>query len=270
MHNSSATSRIVTALIVGTVIGLPGVAARTALAHPAPAAQQGACAVLGTYRAGPRVLPLAGAARGRAGVPTPVAGHATAGPASAWPAGVLRGTLVIRAYTGCGGATLGSFAVHRTPPGPPLPGPRRGAPALPCAVPCWPPPTGVISATGRFAQDPSHPHDATYVLVSATVTTARHRPGRGLPCAPATGCPPAMVITSTFTDVTGYLRVPPPAGQRVTLSFLLPPVTSTGVAPSALVLQGWRGIAVPRPAPTPGASGPAGAGHAVRPHVAFS
>jgi hypothetical protein len=120
--------------------------------------------------------------------------------------------------------------------GPPLPGLRRGASALQCAIPCWPPPTGVISATGRFVQDPSHPHDATDVLVSATVTTARRRPGRSLPCAPATGCPPAMVITSTVTlrDVTGHLRVPPPAGQRVTLSFLLPPVASTGVGRTAL------------------------------------
>ena len=268
MHTSRAPARIVTALIVGTVIALPGAATRTALTHPAPAAQQGSCAVLGTYHVGPRILPLAGAARGRAGVPTPVAGHAPASPAIAWPAGVLRGTLVIRAYTGCGGATRGSFAVHRTPVGPPLPGLRRGAPALQCAIPCWPPPTGVISATGRFAQDPSHPHDATYVLVSATVTTAR-RPGRGLPCSTRTGCPPAMVTTSTFTDVTGYLQVPP-AGQRVTLSFLLPPVASTGVAPTALVLQGSRGTAVPRPVPTPGASLPVGARHAVRPHAALS
>jgi hypothetical protein len=267
MHNSRAPSRIVTALIVGTVIALPGAATRTARAHPAPAAQQGSCAVLGTYRVGPRVLPLAGAARGRTDVPTPVAGHAPAGTAIAWPAGVLRGTLVIRAYTGCGGATRGSFAVHRTSVGPPLYGLRRGAPALPCAVPCWPPPTGVINATGRFAQDPSHPHDATYVLVSATVTIARRRPGRSLRCAPATGCPPAMVITSTCTDVTGHLRVPPPAGQRVTLSFLLPPVASTGVARTALVLQGWRGTALTRPVPTPDASGPVGARHAVRPHV---
>jgi hypothetical protein len=270
MHNSGATSRIVTALIVGTVIALPGAAARSARAHPAPAAQPGGCAVLGPYHVGPRVMPLTGTARGRAGAPTPVAGQATAGPATAWT--VLRGTLVIRAYTGCGSATRGSFAVHRTPVGPPLPGLRRGAPALQCAIPCWPPPTGVISATGRFVQDPSHPHDATDVLVSATVTTARRRPGRSLPCAPATGCPPAMVITSTVTlrDVTGHLRVPPPAGQRVTLSFLLPPVASTGVGRTALVLQGWRGTALLLPVPTPGASGPAGAWHAGRPHATRS
>jgi hypothetical protein len=270
MHNVRAPSRIVTTLIVGTMIGVPGAAARTARAHRAPAAQQGSCAVLGTYRVGPRVLPLAGAVRGPAGVQTPVAGHTTAGPAVAWPAGVLRGTLVIRAYTGCGGATLGSFTVHRAPVRPPIPGRGRSAPALPCAVPCWPPPTGVISATGRFAQHPGHPHDATYVLVSATVTTAR-RPGRSLPCPPAPGCPPARVITSTVTvrDVTGYLRVPSSAGQKVTLSFRVPPVASTGVAPTTLVLQGWRGTAVPRPVPTPGASGPAGARHAVRSHAAY-
>ena len=270
MHNSGAMSRIATALIVGTVIGLPGAAAHPALAHRAPAAQQGRCAVLGTYRVGPRVLPLAGAARGRAGGQMPAAGQATAGPAIAWPAWLLRGTLVITSYTGCGGATLGSFAVRRTPVGPPLYGPRRGTPALPCAEPCWLPPAGVISATGRFAQDPMHPHDATYLLVSATVTTAHLRPRLGLPCSNLTGCPLAMTMTSTatFREVSGYLQVPPPVGQRVTLSFLPPPVVSTGVAPTALVLQGWRGSAVPRPVPTPGAS--AGARRADRPHAAFS
>jgi hypothetical protein len=262
MHNAHATSRIVTALIVGTVIGLPGAAAHTARAPAAHVAQQGRCAVLGTYRVGPRVLPLAGVARGRTGVPTPVPGHATAGPAIAWPAGQLRGTLVIRAYTGCGSATLGSFAVRRTPVGPPLPGPRRGAPALP--------PTDVISASGHFAQDPMHPRDATYLLVSATITTARLRPQHGLPCSTLTGCPSVIAITSTvtFRDVTGYLQVLPPAGQTVTLSFLPPPVASTDVAPTALVLQGWRGTAVPRLLPMLGPS--AGARRAVRPHAASS
>src|SRR2546423_11456275 len=79
MHNSRARSWIVTALIVGTVIALPGAAARTARTHTAHVAQQGSCAVPGTYRIGPRVLPLAGAARGRAGVQTPVAGAVTGG-----------------------------------------------------------------------------------------------------------------------------------------------------------------------------------------------
>jgi hypothetical protein len=268
MHNSRATSRIVTALIVGTVIGLPGAAAGTALAHPAPAAPKGNCAVPGTYHVGPRVLPLAGAARGRARVQTPAAGQATAGPALAWPAWLLRGTLVISTYIECSGATMGSFAVYRTPVGPPLYGARRGTPALPCAVPCWLPPAGVISATGRFAQDPAHPHDATYLLVSATVTTAHLRPRLGLPCSNLTGCPLAMTMTSTatFREVTGYLQVPAPVGQRVTLSFLPPPVASTAPAPTVLVLQGWRGTAVSRPVPTPGAS--PGARRPVRPHAA--
>jgi hypothetical protein len=197
-------------------------------------------------------------------VQTPVPGHATAGPALASPVGPLRGTLVIRAYTGCGGATLGSFAVHRSPLGPPLYGPRRGAPALP--------PTGVISATGRFAQDPRHPRDAAYLLLSATVTTARLRPQHGLPCSTLAGCPSVMVITSTatFRDVTGYLQVPPPAGQRVTLSLLPPPVASTAVAPTALVLQGWRGTAVPRLLPMPMSGRSVEARRAVRPHAAFN
>src|SRR5207248_1252227 len=59
---------------------LPGAAARTARTHTAHVAQQGSCAVPGTYRIGPRVLPLAGAARGRASVQTPVAGAVTAVP----------------------------------------------------------------------------------------------------------------------------------------------------------------------------------------------
>jgi hypothetical protein len=185
-----------------------------------------------------------------------------AGPALAVPGGQLRGTLVIRAYTGCGGATTGSFTVRRSPLGTPLYGPPRTIPALP--------PTGVISASGHFAQDPMHPRDATYLLVSATITTARLRPQHGTPCSTPTGCPSVMVITSTatFRDVTGYFQVPSPAGQTVTLSFLPPPVAGTAVAPSALVLQGWRSTPVLRSAPTP--RPPAGARRAVRPHAAFS
>src|SRR5205814_1689545 len=118
----------------------------------------------------------------------------------------------------------------------------RGVPAIPCAmpccgvpVPCGLPPTGVISATGQFVQDPMHPSDPVYVTVSATVTTARLRPQLGIPCSNVTGCPPSSVMTSTatFTDITGYLQVPPPAGQMVTLSFLPPPTASTDVAPTA-------------------------------------
>jgi hypothetical protein len=262
MHTSRATSRIVTALIIGTVIGLPGAAVRTARARAAHVAQLGSCAVVGTYRVGPRVLPLAGAARGRAGVQTRAPGPPSHGPALASPVGQLRGTLVIRAYTGCGGATLGSFALHRTPVGPPLYRSRRVPPALPQP--------GLISASGHFVQDPMHPRDATYVLVSATITLARLRPQHGLPCSTLTGCPSVMVITSTatFRDVTGYLQVPSPAGQRATLSFLPPPMASADVAPTALVLQGWRGTAVPRLLPMSGPS--AGARRAVHARAASS
>jgi hypothetical protein len=114
------------------------------------------------------------------------------------------------------------------------------------------PPTGVISASGRFAQDPMHPRDAIYLLVSATITTARLRPQHSLACSTLTSCPSVMVITSTatFREVTGYLQVPSPAGQTVTLSFLPPPVAGADVAPTALVLQGWRSTPVPRSAPT--------------------
>src|SRR5947209_4765851 len=153
MQKARTTSRIVTALLAGTVIGLPGAAAGVALAHPAYAPKQASCAILGTYHLGARVLPLATSARGHAGVPTPAPGHARVAAAIAQPAWLLGGSLVISAYTGCGGATMGSFTVHRTAVGPGIYGPRRGARAIPCAVSCWLPPTGVISATGRFVQD---------------------------------------------------------------------------------------------------------------------
>jgi hypothetical protein len=155
---------------------------------------------------------------------------------------------------------MGSFSVQRSPMGPPIYGPQRGrgALAMPCAVPCcavscWLPPTGVISATGQFAQDPMHPTDSSYVTVSATVTTARLGPQRGIPCSNVTGCPAPIVITSTltFTDVTGYVQVPSPAGPMAALSFLPPPAPSTGLAPTAMELQGWRGTTVPRPVPVP-------------------
>jgi hypothetical protein len=251
MHNAHL-SPLPAALLVAGLIILPAGATRVALAHPAQAARQASCAALGTYHVGPRVLPLSATGRSHGGTPAP--GRASAVPAIAWPVWLLRGTLVIASYSGCGGSTTGSFAVHRSVVGPPIYGPQRGAAAVPCAipcctVPCYLPPTGVISATGQFVQDPLHPTDPTYVTVSATVTTARLRPQLGIPCSNVTGCPAPLVMTSTatFTDVTGYLQVPAPAGQMVTLSFLPPPVASSDEAPAALVLQGWRGTVSHQP-----------------------
>src|SRR2546423_14522710 len=116
MHNSRARSWIVTALIVGTVIALPGAAARTARTHTAHVAQQGSCAVPGTYRIGPRVLPLAGAARGRASVQTPVAGAVTAGAGGGRAAPALSGPRRPPARAPRGGAGGGSGALPGAPP----------------------------------------------------------------------------------------------------------------------------------------------------------
>ncbi len=92
--------------------------------------------------------------------------------------------------------------------------------------------TGVISATGTFAQDAAHASDPLYGTVSATLTTARPGPVQGRPCSPQTGCPPATIITSTvtITQVTGYLQAML-GGQRAILSFLPPPVSARDVPP---------------------------------------
>ncbi len=117
--------------------------------------------------------------------------------------------------------------------------------------PCGFPVTGVISATGSFGQDTAHAGDPLYVLVSATITTARPGPRQGHPCSARTGCPPATVIMSTvtMTNVTGYLQAASD-GQRVVLSFLPPPLSASDAAPLPLVLNGWRGVQ-PIPVPQP-------------------
>src|SRR5579884_3840706 len=63
-----------------------------------------------TYHVGPRVLPM-GAPRTSQGTtppaqptPKPGTGHASTGTAIAWPMTVLRGTMTISAYGGCGGS----------------------------------------------------------------------------------------------------------------------------------------------------------------------
>src|SRR5579875_1054636 len=204
----------------------PVAGAAQAPAHPAIN-----CAGLPwTYHVGPRVMPLGAPRTPRGTVPVaqatpqPGASHATTGTAIAWPATILRGTMTIAGYGGCGGAaaTSGTFAVQRMPFGPPTEQPQssHGAGTIACAVPCYGLP-GIVAATGTFRQDPRHAGDATYVLVSATITSTRPGPQMGRPCTPTTGCPPNVVIRSTVqvSDVTGYLQIP--AGdQTATLSFL--------------------------------------------------
>lgn len=241
----------------------PALTARAAAPHGhQQAAGTPACSALGTYQVGPRVLPTAGPVQGHQtapGVPT----HSSAPTAIAWPATVLRGKLVITAYSGCGSATQGTFEVSRSLLGPlPTVPPAQGK-AIACAVPCWWSPSGIITATGRFSQDPAHPSDPTFVTVSATITTARPGPQMGRPCSVQSGCPPPSIITTTvaITGITGYLQAT--AGkiattqgytgttQTATLSFLPPPLPGTGEIPAAMILQGWRSQGGPAPVPVP-------------------
>ncbi len=239
--------------VVGAVavLGAVGGATRGAPAQARGVLPQAACAAVGTYQVGPRIVPER--SRTRSGGPSAPAAPAP-GSAMAWPGWMVRGTLTLSAYSGCGQPTAGTFSMQRSVVGPPIERPRGRGVAIPCAMegPCGFPVTGVISATGAFTQDAAHAADPLYVTVNATITTARPGPQQGRPCSTQTGCPPATVITSTvtMTNVTGYLQAAASDGQRIVLSFLPPPASASDVGPTALVLDGWRG-GQPTPAPSP-------------------
>lgn len=249
------------------MIAAPAVPALALHAAPAMASQRAtsSCSALGTYQIGPRLLPLRPSPPQHSGAqPAPLvsrsaqaqpaatgSGQAQPGVAIAWPLSALTGALTITAYSPCGAPTAGTFSVHRLPLKSPIRQPNRHGATLPCAVPCYWPATGVISATGRFVQDTLHPNDPAFVAVSATVSTARPGPMMGRPCSTRTGCPPASVTVSSvsFSAVTGYLQVLP-GNQSATLTFLPPPNGNSAAAPTALTLQGWRGVK-PLPSSTP-------------------
>lgn len=255
------------AIAITAMIAAPAVPALAFHTAHGPAARPAAssCPALGAYQIGPRLLPLRPSPPQHSGArPSPSAsGHGQAQPwasgsgqgqsgvAIAWPLSALTGALTITAYSPCGAPTSGTFSVHRLPLRTPIRQPNRHGTTLPCAVPCYWPATGVISATGRFVQDTLHPNDPTFVAVSATISTARPGPMMGRPCSTHTGCPPPSVTVSSvsFNAVTGYLQVAP-GNQSATLTFLPPPDGSSAAAPSALALQGWRGVR-PLPSSTP-------------------
>ncbi len=219
------------------------VPAMSAPARRAPALNPrsaAACAQLGSYHIGPQITPFRSAH-----VRPPVAAGQTS---LVWPATTLQGTLTLSAYAACGHPTAGSFAVRRVPLGP-IPQ-QQGASG----------PYGITAVSGSFKQDAAHPADPLYVTVSATITATQPGPALMRPCAQKINCPTRAVMTSTvaMADVTGYLQFyasgillsptdGPPAGQRLSLSFLPPPSAFAGADPSALVLHAWRGNAMPVP-----------------------
>jgi len=237
-------------IVIGTVavLGTPGGAIGGVPAQAQRAVPQTVC---GVYQVGPRVLPERSRTRSR--MPSTQAASVP-GIAVTWPGWMLRGTLTISAYNGCGQSTAGTFSVQRSVVGPPIERPRGRGAAIPCPMegPCGFPVTGIISATGAFTQDVAHATDPLYVTVSATITTARPGPRQGRLCSTQTGCTPATVITSTITmtNVTGYLQVAVSDGQHAVLSFLPPPASASDATPLPLVLDGWRGVQ-PSPAPQP-------------------
>lgn len=261
MHNNIAhrLRRAVLALL-GVAAILPAAGVQAAPPSTRAAMPGQACSALGTYRVGSRVWPLARHS-GKLGAPAPGQPAQPGIPSIAWPGGMWVGTLVISAYSGCGSPTTGTFTVRRVWTGPWMAQPRRGV-GIACAVPCWPR-SGMAAATGSFVQDPLHPSDPIYVMVTAMVTTTRPGPQLGRPCSVQSGCPAPTVVTSTVSiaNVTGYVQVPsaaagtPPSGTQqakmATLSFLAPPVAGTSEAPEEVVLQGWRGQPLPLPAPAP-------------------
>jgi len=240
--------------MVGTVAVLSalGGAPRSAPVQARGILPQTACAALGAYQIGPRILPERSGAR--SGMSSGVAGPRHAATANVSQPWLLRGTLTLSGYSGCGQPTAGTFSIRRGAIGPPIEQPRGQGATMMCPLEgsCGFPVTGVISATGAFTQDAAHATDPLYVTVSATITTARSDPRQGRPCSTQTGCPPATVITSTvtMTNVTGYLQAVASNGQRVVLSFLPPPTPASDVAPTPMALYGWRGVQ-PIPAPQP-------------------
>jgi len=131
-----AAAVVVGAGALGGLTGLNAVQATTRVAAGS------ACAAVGVYLVGPRVLPMAPAPN-RSGAPLAQVPGGTASALTTYYLGALRGSLRIRSYSGCGAPTTGSFAVTRVAMGrlssatrPPA---RRGQ-ALPVgqgATPRW-------------------------------------------------------------------------------------------------------------------------------------
>jgi len=256
MHGGARIARLAWRSAVLGVLVLCGLGIALRPTHAGAALMQApkACAALGQYQVGPRVLPLAPPPVIR---PAPPHGHA---PARLIAFSFLRGTLTLSSYSACGGTTGGRFAIARTYGGP-LPGPEQPRTphhvAIACPeqrVSCGFVPTGIIAASGAFARDPAHGTNPTYILVSAVITSARPGPALGLPCSERYGCPAPSVITSTvaFTAVTGYLQVAAD-GASATLSVLPPPPSSTTtsggsaeslLASSLLILSGYKGTGI--------------------------
>lgn len=240
MHDYLRLLRVVAPVGLVAAVGAAGLSARVrpahaaAPAHPVRIARQASCAATGTYFVGPRVLPMdvqppRSEPRGRGIAPKTY-------PALTY---VLRGTITVTSYGGCGQPTAGSFNIRREPVGPIVRPQSQGMATGVCPTLCVQPATGLAGATGTFARDPLHAGDPTYVIVTATITSARPGPQQGRPCSTQSGCPLPNVITSTvaMTNVTGYLQIA--SGRAVALSFLPPP--TNGQAPSAVVLNGYRG-----------------------------
>lgn len=241
------------------------------ISDPRGSSIRSACAVLGSYHIGPSITAQSGTTSGPI---TPTASSLSSGPATPitssgpvrrhhgvavaiWPGWSMHGTLTLSGYSGCSQGsqpTAGAFSVTRGMVGPLIERPRSRSQsttiACPMYGPCGFPYTGIISATGSFTQDATHGDDPLYVVVSATITTTRPGPALGLPCSVQKGCPPTTVITSTvtMTNVTGYLQATASDSQRIVLSFLPPPAPTGDIAPTPLLLYGWRGV---RPALAP-------------------
>ena len=123
---------------------------------------QALCATLGTYQIGPRSVPerLGPRSGTSSGMGRPH--HATTASVSRpW---LLRRTLTLSGYRGCGQPTAGTFSIQRSVVGPPIERPRGQGVALLCPLEgaCGFPVTGVISATGAFTQDAAHASDLLY------------------------------------------------------------------------------------------------------------
>ncbi|HXT35784.1 MAG TPA: hypothetical protein VN837_09430 [Chloroflexota bacterium] len=239
--------------IIALITGLTGPWSN---GKPAQAHQAGVgCAALGRYHVGRTIPPPIQPSPQGTGSPT-----SSTAIAQPYLGGVLTGTITLSSYTACGAATTGSFSVALSAARIPLPMASSGhvgstgETRTSTAAIIYPGFVGttVLTATGTFSQDPTHPRDPLYLSVDASVTYGRFTLGcppicgaqraPGAPMCVPVGCRPGETVSrvSDFTGVTGYLRVQAASAglpATVALSFLPPPdakATSIDAAMSAL------------------------------------
>ncbi len=153
MDSSLRMIRVMGVVGMVTILGALGGATRRAPVQARGILPRTACAALGAYQIGARIVPE------RAGT-HPGVSSGTARPGRATTAIVsrpwlLRGTLTLSGYSGCGQPTAGIFSIQRSVVGPPIERPRGQGATMMC--PQW-----VRPAHGGHILDPAQRRRAAH------------------------------------------------------------------------------------------------------------